>query len=146
LPLLTGERAYYELAGGHNIKSYIRAIEGFASKGGMLPEQVWDEGPGLGKPAGSAMPLMWAHAEYIKLLKSVGDGKVFDHIAPVASRYLAGQGRKDLEVWQQTRRVHEVAPGQVLRILAPDRFLLHYSLDDWSTRQDRESSDSGLGI
>lgn len=66
----------------------------------MLPEQVWDEGPGLGKPAGSAMPQMWAHAEYIKLLKSAGDGKLFDHIAPVASRYLAGQGRKDLEVWQ----------------------------------------------
>jgi len=145
-PLLTGERAHYELAAGRNIKSYIRAIEGFASKGGMLPEQVWDEGPGLGKPAGSAMPLMWAHAEYIKLLKSVGDGKVFDHIAPVAGRYLAGQGSKDLEVWQRTRRVCEVAPGQVLRILAPDRFLLHYSLDDWLTRQDRESSDSGLGI
>ena len=42
----------------------------------MLPEQVWDEADRpdsslrLGKPAGSAVPLVWAHAEYLKLLRS----------------------------------------------------------------------------
>ena len=41
---------------------------------GLLPEQVWDAAPipalGLqpGKPTGSAMPLVWAHAELLKLL------------------------------------------------------------------------------
>ena len=145
-PLLTGERAHYELAAGRNVRSYLRALEAFASKGGMLPEQIWDEGPRLGKPAGSAMPLMWAHAEYIKLLKSVGEGQVFDRIAPVANRYLAGRGRKDLEISQPTRRVHEMMSGQVLRILASDHFRLQYSLDGRSTAQDVESSDSGLGV
>ncbi|KAJ8135882.1 hypothetical protein OY671_010905, partial [Metschnikowia pulcherrima] len=44
---------------------------------GPLPEQVWDEDDNSeyhlykGRPTGSAMPLAWAHAEYIKLLRSV---------------------------------------------------------------------------
>ena len=80
----------------------------------MLPEQVWD-GPDVksagmyfGRPAGSAMPLMWAHAEYVKLLRSVVDGRVFDLIPVVAERYLEKRGRKDLEVWKPTRQVREV--------------------------------------
>ncbi len=67
---------------------------GSASPTGLLPEQVWDEPDRpdlymfLGRPTGSARPLMWAHAEYIKLLRSVADGKVFDLVPEVAARYL----------------------------------------------------------
>ncbi|HJX83970.1 MAG TPA: glycoside hydrolase family 15 protein, partial [Candidatus Angelobacter sp.] len=93
-PLLAGERAHYELAAGRDVRPFITAMEKLASNGGLLPEQVWDQ-PDIpsafmyfGKPCGSAMPLMWAHAEYIKLLRSVADGQVFDRIAPVADRYL----------------------------------------------------------
>ena len=39
---MTGERAHYELAAGHDMKPYIMALEGFSSQGGMLPEQIWD--------------------------------------------------------------------------------------------------------
>ncbi len=42
-PLLTGERGHYELAAGHDVKPFIRAMEGFGSVTGLLPEQVWDE-------------------------------------------------------------------------------------------------------
>ena len=82
-PLLAGERGHFELGAGRNAKSFIRAMEGFSSPTGLLPEQVWDEPdrPAVhmlsGRPTGSAMPLMWAHAEYIKLLRSVADGQVF---------------------------------------------------------------------
>ena len=31
-----------------------------------------------GHPAGSGMPLVWAHSEYVKLLRSLHDGKVWD--------------------------------------------------------------------
>ena len=41
----------------------------------------------LGRFTGSAMPLMWSHAEYIKLLRSVRDNRVFDFIPEVAERY-----------------------------------------------------------
>ena len=93
-PLLTGERGHYELAAGHDTKPFLRAMESFASATGLLPEQAWDgrDQPQVymycGRPTGSAMPLMWAHAEYIKLLRSVRDGKVSDLIVEVAKRYL----------------------------------------------------------
>lgn len=150
-PLLTGERGHYELAAGRDVKPYIRAMEGFASKGGMLPEQVCDETyPShslcLGRPSGSAMPLMWAHAEYIKLLRSVRDGRVFDLIPIVADRYLRERGRKDLEVWKPVRQVRNVGVGQTLRIQAPGPFQLHWSRDDWQSVQDRDSTATVLGI
>jgi glucoamylase len=118
----------------------------------MLPEQIWD-GPELpelelskGQPTGSAMPLMWAHAEYIKLLRSVRDGLVFDRIPAVAERYLAGKGRKDLEVWKTGRQVRTVAPGVTLRILHVRPFDLHWSLDEWSTPRDTRSGATRLGV
>lgn len=151
-PLLTGERGHYELAAGRDPKPFIRAIEKFASRGGMLPEQVWDEpdrpeiGMYLGRPVGSAMPLMWAHAEYIKLLRSVADGQIFDMIPIVAERYLSRRARKDLEVWKPIRQVRQVAPGQVLRIQAPTPFRLHWTADEWRTFQNAPSNSNGLGI
>jgi glucoamylase len=124
-PLLTGERAHFELAAGQDIKPFIRAIERFASATGLLPEQVWDEQdiPGkhmfLGRPTGSAMPLMWAHAEYIKLLRSASDGRVFDLIPEVAHRYLGDRKACQLfEIWKPNRqvrivkkRLHAAHPG-----------------------------------
>jgi len=141
-PLLTGERGHYELAVGRDVRAFIKTIEGFSSSGGMLPEQIWDAqdlpqvGMFLGRPTGSAMPLMWSHAEYIKLLRSVYDGAVFEMIAPVADRYLSGKGRKDLEIWKLNRRVRLIAPGHTLRIQASFPFKLHYTQNDWVTKED----------
>lgn len=151
-PLLTGERGHYELAAGRDVRPYIRAMEGFASRGGLLPEQVWDEADRpeikmyLGRPAGSAMPLMWTHAEYIKLLRSVADGQVFDLIPLVAERYLTGRGRKDLEVWKPNRQVRQVAPKQVLRVQAPAAFWLHWTDNEWQDVYDTRSTPTALGI
>ena len=150
-PLLTGERGHYELAAGRDVKPFILAMEGFASRGGMLPEQVWDEPdrPGrsrrFGQCAGAAMPLMWAHAEYIKLLRSVADGQVFDRIPIVAERYLTDRGRKDLEIWKPMRRVRAMAPGGVLRIQMPAAFRLRWTIDEWQTFRDSSSISVGLG-
>lgn len=151
-PLLTGERAHYELAAGRDIGPFIRAIEGFASKGGMLPEQIWDEpdrpewGMFLGRPTGAAMPLMWAHAEYIKLLRSARDGSVFDRIPAVAERYLGRKGRKDLEVWKFNRRIRTAKGGKTLRIQAPAPFRLRWTLDEWKTLRDADAKGTGVGI
>jgi len=52
----------------------------------LLPEQIWDLPDKLeallyyGRPTGAAMPLMWAHAEYIKLLRSTADGHILSLI------------------------------------------------------------------
>lgn len=152
-PLLTGERAHFELAAGRDVKPFIRAIEGFASATGLLPEQVWDEQDRpdifmfLGRPTGSAMPLMWAHAEYIKLLRSASDGRVFDLIPDVAGRYLGDRKACQLfEVWKTNRRVRVVKKGYTLRVQASDSFRLHWTADEWTTVKDTPSSNTALGI
>jgi len=142
-PLLTGERAHYELAAGHDITGLIRTYEAFATAGQMLPEQVWDEPnrPGqrlrLGQPAGSAVPLVWAHAEYLKLLRSATDGKVFDRVEPVYQRYAEPEGRKklrrELEIYSLRRPIQQMPAGATLRVLDPEAFTVTWTTDNWQT-------------
>jgi glucoamylase len=95
-PLLVGERAHFELAAGRvdDARRLLRTFEGFASETGLLPEQIWDADDVperqlfRGRATGSAMPLVWAHAEYVKLLRSLRDGRVFDMPAQTVKRYL----------------------------------------------------------
>lgn len=150
-PLLTGERGHYELAAGRDAHPYIKTMEGFAHGVGLLPEQIWD-GDDIpqqlmyfGRPTGSAIPLMWAHAEYVKLLKSVVDGKVFDLIPPVAERYLSGRKRKPIEIWKSNRKVPQIKPETTLRIVAFAPFRLHWSLNGWADMIDTPSTATSIG-
>lgn len=152
-PLLTGERGLYELAAGHDPGPYIRAMEGFASETGLLPEQVWDEADRpeaymyLGGPTGAAMPLMWAHAEYIKLLRSAFDGEVLVRVPQVAERYL-GDRRwvRKLEVWKFNRQVRTVRRGYTLRVILGAPFELRWTLDEWKNIQQTPSQPTALDL
>ncbi len=151
-PILTGERGHYELSAGRDVTPYLRALEGFATSGGMLPEQIWDEQdrPELalhfGRPTGAAMPLLWAHAEYIKLLRSARDGAVFDRLEPVARRYLNGRGRRDLEIWKFKRRPGRIPAGRVLRVMVRAAFRLRWSADGWASSTDTNSRPTSFGV
>ena len=152
-PLLTGERAHYELAAGKDIAALINTYERFSTCGQMLPEQVWDEtdlpntSMRLGEPAGSAVPLVWAHAEYLKLLRSALDGKVFDRIDPVYERYCKPEGRgrtrQDLEIYSLRRPIQRIAAGETLRILDENHFDLIWSDDGWQTTHTSASQSLG---
>ncbi|MDE2260940.1 MAG: glucan 1,4-alpha-glucosidase [Gammaproteobacteria bacterium] len=152
-PLLTGERAHYELAAGRDIGALIAAIEAFGSPAALLPEQVWDEtdrpelGLRFGGPTGAAMPLMWAHAEYLKLLRSAHDGQVFDLVTAAAERYLTRRRRRPstLELWKFNRRICSIRAGQTVRVQAGAPFRLRWSNDDWRTARDDASVPPGLG-
>lgn len=152
-PLLTGERGHYEIAAGRKGETFERALVKFSGDAKLLPEQVWDK-PDLpqkhlyfGGCTGSARPLAWAHAEYIKLLRSMRDGKPFDLIEPVLERY---QGKKysvrNLEIWKFNRMPQRVNSGTDLRIQAVPRFRLHWSPDEWSTIYDTDSTEISLGL
>jgi glucoamylase len=152
-PLLTGERAHYELAAGNGFESLIRTYEQFATCGQMMPEQVWDQPDMpekelyLGKPDGSAVPLVWAHAEYLKLLRSAADGKVFDRIDPVYNRYCEPEGRgklrRDLEIYSRRRPIQSMAAGSTLRILDEHQFEVTWTTDQWQTTQKTISRNVG---
>jgi glucoamylase len=151
-PLLTGERGHYEFAAGRDVGIFIRAMEAFAKATGLLPEQIWDEPDrpearmAFGRPTGSAMPLMWAHAEYIKLLRSIRDGRVFDLIPAVAERYLKRMDRRPLEVWKFSRQPASVLVGRRLRVQAPAAFKLRWTANEWVEAHDTESTATALGI
>jgi glucoamylase len=145
-PLLTGERAHYELAAGRDTRALIRTIEGFCSKGGMLPEQVWDKDDvpetrmRRGRPTGSAMPLVWAHAEYVKLLRSTVDGQVFDRVDALAKRYARPRARGTVEVWRRDRQVVRMEAARRLRVEADEVFELRWSADGWKTSETTEAT------
>ncbi|MBC7540235.1 MAG: hypothetical protein H7281_15525 [Bacteriovorax sp.] len=78
-PLLSGEHARFaieryssnDLSWNDVLKetnNVVDSLLGFANSGLMIPEQVFENN---GEGTGSATPLAWAHAEYIKLLWSV---------------------------------------------------------------------------
>ena len=48
----------------------------------------------IGHPSGSAMPLVWAHAEYLKLCRSLFDGAIFDRPPQTVERYCRSRRRR----------------------------------------------------
>lgn len=94
--LLTGERGQYELALGRKALARRRlvAMMGFANEGGMIPEQVWDrrDGPGskfrFGEGTGSATPLAWSTAQFIRLVINLEEGRNLETPDIVAARYI----------------------------------------------------------
>ena len=150
-PLLTGERGHYELAAGRDVRPFIRAMEGFATPTRLLPEQVWalPDRPsahmGLGRPTGGAMPLAWAHAEYIQLVRSAADGQVVSLISAVADRYRNRHKAPPVEIWKFNRQVRSVPAGGTLRIQAAAPFRLHWTGDEWNRAHDTDSTSIGTG-
>jgi len=152
-PLLTGERGHYELAAGRDPRPYLKAMENFASKGGLLAEQLWNRtytpaGTSfvLGGPTGSAVPLAWAHAEYIKLVRSASDGKVFDLLKPVADRYSKPHPPSNLEVWNFDRQFTTIKRGKTVRIPLAAPFQLRWTLNGWLAINDTRSVATSIGI
>lgn len=143
-PLLTGERSHYELALGRRDEAMrlLNALESFANEGGLLPEQVWDSADipqrelFKGRASGSAMPLVWAHAEYLKLRRSLRDGRLFDQPRQTVQRYLVDKTLCSRLLWRFNHKIRSIPPGTILRIetLAPAS--VHWSADDWNHVQD----------
>ncbi len=152
-PLLGGERGHYELAAGRDPRPFISALENFSSEGGMLPEQVWDREDlperqmFCGESAGSAQPLVWAHAEYLKLLRSTVDGQVFDMIPVVRDRYAVPDGKRDfkcgVEICSAARPAKSIIASKRLRVVDGERFRVVYTYDNWRTTLTKESKPVG---
>jgi glucoamylase len=90
-PLLSGERGEYELAAGRSAASYLQTMANAGNAGYLLPEQAWDRadqfGFTFGEATGSAAPLNWAEAQYVRLALSIDAGRPVEKPAPVAARY-----------------------------------------------------------
>jgi glucoamylase len=148
-PLLSGERGHYALDAGADPVPYLQAMAASRSRGGLIPEQVWDSDPvperrlALGRPTGSASPLVWAHAEYLKLHAAYTRGVRADLLGTVADRYRAPvavtvahlRSELDATVTATTVVIESVAP-----------FTLHVGVDGWKTVNDIDSEPAGLAL
>lgn len=153
-PLLTGERAHYELEAGRieEAERLFKTFETFANEGGMISEQIWDSADMrerelfFGRPAGSAMPLVWAHAEYIKLSRSLRDGRVFDKPPQTFGRYVAKKKNSLFSLWRFSHKCRGIPWGRTLRLEVRSPAMVHWSPDDWNTVMDLDTRDSGFGL
>lgn len=143
-PLLCGERAHYELAAGNWEEAFrlLRVMAGYAGVGGLIPEQIWDS-PDIpqrslfnGHSSGSSKPLVWAHAEYITLLRSLRDKAVFGMPSQTKQRYLHDRVRSNYAVWKFNHQLPFWPVGKRLRIQADSPGTVHWTRDHWQTSND----------
>jgi len=107
-PVLSGERAEHQLAVGDRATAAGLAgtMQRFASGVGLIPEQDW-ENPDLppspfgtppevasigftnGHPAGSAAPLTWSAAQFVRLVRDLEAGRLLERPADTVDRYVA---------------------------------------------------------
>jgi glucan 1,4-alpha-glucosidase len=106
-PVLDGERAEHDMQTGASGAAFslLRTMQNMTSGLGLVPEQAWEDpavaaspygsdpatasiGFANGKPAGSASPLIWAQAQYLRLVTDLGSGRAGDQPAVVADRYV----------------------------------------------------------
>jgi glucoamylase len=153
-PLLTGERAHFELLAGRVsvAESLLKTMASFANQGGLISEQIWDQ-PDIparelffGRPSGSAMPLVWAHAEYLKLARSLRHGMVFDLPPQTVQRYLIEKKTSPRRIWRFNHQPVVLPAGKLLRIEALAGAVIHWSTDNWKTVRVTSTSDPLLSI
>ncbi len=152
-PLLSGERGHYEIARGNieGAKNLLKAMDGFANNG-LLSEQIWDSDDipekhlYRGQHSGSAMPLTWAHSEYIKLCASIKARKVYDMPKQTRERYLEQKKRSDIITWRFNSMLKKIELGKTLRIETMAKTKVTWTDDAWQNTYTAESKDSGIGI
>lgn len=153
-PLLSGERAHYELDAGNKdaTQDLLRTVSLSSNTSRLLPEQVWDAADipdrelFFGKASGSACPLVWAHSEYIKLVRSLKDGRIFDQPPQTVKRYRVEKRKAVYWEWRFNNKCRVVPAGKILRIAVQAPAMVHWSHDGWQTSQDVSAQDTGLGI
>jgi glucoamylase len=93
-PIFTGERGEYEIAAGQDPTRYLAAMQQFANAGGMIPEQVWDQADPtasefvFGSGTGSATPLAWSMAQFIRLVVCAEEKRIVETPGIVAEHFL----------------------------------------------------------
>ena len=149
-PLLTGERGHYELAAGRSAGPFLEAMAHMCGGLGMLPEQVWDTAPlgdlTPGRPTGSAMPLAWAHAEFVKLMLSARSGRIYDCPRALVERYAGRKRKPDSSLWLQHAPVHEFFAGSDLRVCCHAAANLRWQASGTQDWQACATTEAGLAF
>jgi glucoamylase len=153
-PLLAGERGHYELAAGREDEALrlLRTMSAMSGRCGLIPEQVWDSAAiertnlAPGRPSGSAMPLVWAHGEFIKLAASLQLRRPSDRPEQVWLRY--GGKRPDIACahWTLRMPVSNAPRACPIRFLFERPTRIHWGRDEWQDVSDAVTRRGFLGL
>ena len=151
-PLLTGERGHYALAAGEDPLPYLEAMASLSGAAGLIPEQVWDapaipeRGLEPGRPTGAAMPLVWAHSEFIKLCYSRAAGHPVDRPMATWKRYQGMRPVRFHDLWGPRFRPRWITQGGRFTIALRAHAWVHWGINGWTDPRDSETRDTGLGV
>jgi len=152
-PLLVGERGHLALQAGEDPLPYLKTMHACASIGGLLPEQVWDADAIVdrelfpGRPSGSAMPLLWSHAEFLKLLIARANGRPLELLEAVQRHFGSPQTRHVIaRHWRDSAPSPSAERDVLLLIESSEPFTLHWGVDAWQHIQDRDATLGPLGV
>ena len=151
-PFLVAERGQLALGRGEDVMPYLDTMLACASAGGLLPEQVWDTDAipernlFPGRPSGSAMPLLWSHAEYLKLWAARRAGTPIERLGAVAARYGGTRPRAKAYRWRDGVPCSDVPIDADLLVQGTGPFTLHVGFDGWTDVRDVEAVRDPFGI
>jgi glucoamylase len=151
-PLLCGERGHLALASGEPVAEYVLALEACAGAELILPEQVWDgrdmprKGLVPGRATGSAAPLGWAHAEYLKLLVAFASSELPDRIDSARRRYAFHPPAEPAVVWSEGHPVRTAPEGRMVRVQIRRPADVVWTADGGATSRTAAAHDTGLGF
>jgi glucoamylase len=89
---------------------------------------------------------VWAHAEYIKLRRSLVDGRIFDQPPQTVERYLEKKVSAQYFNWRFNNKPRTMPCGKKLRILLLEPAMVRWSFDNWQTAHDDDSMESGWNL
>jgi glucoamylase len=92
------------------------------------------------------MPLVWAHAEHIKLCRSLADGAVFDCPPQTLARYVQRQTPARVQPWRPDWRATTLRAGLALRLDLADAASVTWSADDWATQAQVSTTEFGSDL
>ncbi|MBC7865298.1 MAG: hypothetical protein IAF38_20145, partial [Bacteroidia bacterium] len=144
----------YEIAAGNYAyaEELLKTIENHSTETGMFPEQIWDaedipeKNLIYGKPTGAAMPLVWAHSEYIKLCRSLKEKEIFDMPQQTKKRYLIDKTGSEIFIWSFSNHYTHIPKGKILRVQCLTAATVKWSTDEWATSNELETSDTKIGV
>lgn len=151
-PLLIGERAHYEVAAGNlqGAEALMKTMKDFSIHE-LFSEQIWDianipdKELFLGNHSGSAIPLAWAYAEYVKHCASISQKKVVDMPDNTTECYIKNKTESKIDMWCFMLSCPFVHQGNILRLITDAAATASRSADNWTIVEQINSINGGFG-
>jgi glucoamylase len=92
------------------------------------------------------MPLLWAHAEFLKLLVARAAGKPVELLKAIEERYAAKAPAAATWHWRTEARFDRLVEGRRFAVEDRQSFVLHFGFDGWQNISERWATQGPFGL